>query len=35
MPFLKMSYLKIKQKDIHEVLVIFRFEQKVLNRICD
>ena len=34
MPFLKMSYLKIKQKDIHKVLVIFRFEQKVLNRIC-
>ena len=24
MPFLKMSYIKIKQKDIHKILVIFR-----------
>ena len=30
MPFLKMSYLKIKQKDIHKILVIFRLFMNLL-----
>ena len=31
MPFLKMSYLKIKQKDIHKILVIFRLFTNLLR----
>ena len=32
MPFLKMSYIKIKQKDIHKILVIFRLFIYIYNK---